>query len=88
FPDSKMYYNGNPAWGGTSWDNQGLFDDRGYALQSLKFYRDAVNDVSRQTTVIKYVDAKTGEPITPNTIVRTAVGNTAKVSLPKVNHYT
>ncbi|MEK5266694.1 glycosyl hydrolase 53 family protein [Weizmannia sp. FSL W8-0401] len=88
FPDSKMYYNGKPAWGGTTWDNQGLFDDRGYALQSLKFYRDAVNDVSRQTTVIKYVDAKTGEPITPNTIVRTTVGNTAKVSLPKVNHYT
>ena len=30
FPDSKMYYKGKAAWGGTSWDNQALFDINGY----------------------------------------------------------
>ena len=39
FPDSKMYYKGKAAWGGTSWDNQALFDINGYPLQSLKFYK-------------------------------------------------
>ena len=43
YPDSKLYYKGNPAWGGSSWDNQALFDIQGYPLQSLKFYKDAVS---------------------------------------------
>ncbi|WEV71433.1 glycosyl hydrolase 53 family protein [Lactobacillus sp. ESL0785] len=38
YPDSKLYYNGNPAWGGSSWDNNALFDDQGYPLQSLNMY--------------------------------------------------
>ena len=47
FPDSKMYYKGKAAWGGTSWDNQALFDINGYPLQSLKFYKDSVSKGKR-----------------------------------------
>jgi arabinogalactan endo-1,4-beta-galactosidase len=87
FTDSKMYYNGQPAWGGSSWDNQGLFDDRGYALQSLKFYKNSIGHDPSQTTVIKYVDAKTGKSISTNTIVRATVGQTMKITLPAVKYY-
>ena len=48
FPDSKMYYKGKAAWGGTSWDNQALFDINGYPLQSLKFYKDSVSKGKEQ----------------------------------------
>lgn len=37
-PYNKMYYNEQEAWGGTGWDNQGLFDFNGYPLKSLDFY--------------------------------------------------
>ncbi|WGN90037.1 glycosyl hydrolase 53 family protein [Ligilactobacillus faecis] len=37
-PDSVMYYEGKPTWGGSTWDNVALFDDLGYPLQSLKMY--------------------------------------------------
>ncbi len=37
-PDSVMYYNGQPTWGGSTWDNVALFDDLGHPLQSLKMY--------------------------------------------------
>ncbi|MBL4953255.1 glycosyl hydrolase 53 family protein [Neobacillus sp. YIM B02564] len=87
FPDSKLYWNGQPAWGGSSWDNQTLFDNHGYALQSLKFYKDSIGESSTQTTVFKYVDAKTGKSITTNTIVRGTVGQTMKVTLPAVKYY-
>ncbi|WP_373892434.1 glycosyl hydrolase 53 family protein [Weissella confusa] len=61
FPDEKMYYNGKPAWGGTSWDNNTLFDDRGYALQSLKFYKDAASEQKVQTTRVNFVHGESGE---------------------------
>ena len=38
-PNNVMYYNGKPAWGGTTWDNVSLFDDLGYPLQSLNVYK-------------------------------------------------
>lgn len=38
-PDSVMYYNGQPTWGGTTWDNVALFDDQGHPLQSLNVYK-------------------------------------------------
>ena len=53
FPDSKMYYKGKAAWGGTSWDNQALFDINGYPLQSLKFYKDSVSKGKEQIIVLK-----------------------------------
>ncbi|WP_311408492.1 glycosyl hydrolase 53 family protein, partial [Liquorilactobacillus uvarum] len=38
-PDNVMYYQGQPAWGGTTWDNVTLFDDQGYPLQSLNAFK-------------------------------------------------
>ena len=38
-PDSVMYWNNQPTWGGTTWDNVTLFDDLGYPLQSLNVYK-------------------------------------------------
>lgn len=43
YPDSKLYYDGKPTWGGSSWDNQALFDDQGHPLQSLKMYQGFLN---------------------------------------------
>ena len=37
-PDSVMYYQGKPAWGGTTWDNMAMFDDHGFPLQSLNVF--------------------------------------------------
>ena len=52
FSKYKMYYNGKPAWGGSSWDNQGFFDDRGYVLDSLRFYRDAISSNTKYSRVV------------------------------------
>ena len=43
YPDSKLYYDGKPTWGGSSWDNQALFDDHGHPLQSLNMYKGFLN---------------------------------------------
>lgn len=86
-PDSEMYYKGQPSWGASSWDNQALFDSRGHALQSLKFYKDSIGQGPTQTTVMEFVDAKTGKSITTNKIVKTVVGETTKTTLPAVNYY-
>ena len=48
-----MYYKGKAAWGGTSWDNQALFDINGYPLQSLKFYKDSVSKGKEQIIAIE-----------------------------------
>ena len=65
FPDSKMYYKGKAAWGGTSWDNQALFDINGYPLQSLKFYKDSVSKGKEQIIALKIVD-KNGKEVYPS----------------------
>ena len=56
YPDSKLYYNGNPCWGGTSWDNQTLFDMNGHALQSLKFYKAASKEDISSAKVSNIID--------------------------------
>jgi arabinogalactan endo-1,4-beta-galactosidase len=50
YPDSKLYYQGNPTWGGTSWDNMTLFDDLGYPLQSLNVYKGMLSGYQTPTT--------------------------------------
>ncbi len=69
FPDSKMYYKGKAAWGGTSWDNQALFDINGYPLQSLKFYKDSVSKGKEQIIALKIVD-KNGKEVYPTQYVK------------------
>ena len=86
FPDSKMYYKGKAAWGGTSWDNQALFDINGYPLQSLKFYKDSVSKGKEQIIALKIVD-KIGKEVYPTQYVKVEVGKTRKITLPKFSGY-
>ena len=86
FPDSKMYYKGKAAWGGTSWDNQALFDINGYPLQSLKFYKDSVSKGKEQIIALKIVD-KNGKEVYPTQYVKVEVGKTRKITLPKFSGY-
>ena len=86
FPDSKMYYKGKAAWGGTSWDNQALFDINGYPLQSLKFYKDSVSKGKEQIIALKIVD-KNGKEVYPTQYIKVEVGKTRKITLPKFSGY-
>ena len=86
FPDSKMYYKGKAAWGGTSWDNQALFDINGYPLQSLKFYKDSISKGKEQIIALKIVD-KNGKEVYPTKYVKVEVGKTRKITLPKFSGY-
>ena len=86
FPDSKMYYKGKAAWGGTSWDNQALFDINGYPLQSLKFYKDSVSKGKEQIIALKIVD-KNGKEVYLTQYVKVEVGKTRKITLPKFSGY-
>ena len=82
----KMYYKGKAAWGGTSWDNQALFDINGYPLQSLKFYKDSVSKGKEQIIALKIVD-KNGKEVYPTQYVKVEVGKTRKITLPKFSGY-
>ena len=86
FPDSKMYYKGKAAWGGTSWDNQALFDINGYPLQSLKFYKDSVSKGKEQIIALKIVD-KNGKEVYPTQYIKVEVEKTRKITLPKFSGY-
>ena len=86
YPDNKMYYNGQPAWGGSSWDNQTLFDSNGYPLQSLKFYKDSVSKGKEQIIALKIVD-KNGKEVYPTQYVKVEAGKTRKITLPKFSGY-
>lgn len=58
YPDSKIMYEGKPASGGTSWDNNTLFDDRGYPLQSLMMYKGFLNGYVSPANVTSPLNAK------------------------------
>lgn len=80
-----MYYNGKEAWGGSSWDNQGLFDDLGYPLQSMKFYKEASSKEKEQTTLITFCDSN-GKELkgTTRKIVKVKLGEKTTVTLPNI----
>ena len=84
-PDDEMYYNGQPSWGGSSWDNATLFDIQGNALQSLKFYKDSVSLGKVQTTRINIVNKE--KEVLKTEYVNVNVGETKTITLPKVNDY-
>ena len=86
YPDNKMYYNGQPAWGGCSWDNQTLFDSNGYPLQSLKFYKDSVSKGKEQIIALKIVD-KNGKEVYATQYVKVEVGKSRTITLPKFSGY-
>lgn len=51
--NSKLYYQGKPAWGGSSWDNCALFDDHGHPLQSLQMFNGFLHGYETPTVVKK-----------------------------------
>lgn len=86
YPDSKMYYNGEPAWGADSWDNQTLFDSKGYALDSLRFYKDAISsDSKQQVTMIALCD-ENGKAMEYR-CVRVPVGEKVTYTVPAISGY-
>lgn len=87
FSEYKMYYNGQPAWGGTSWDNQGLFDDRGYPLDSLRFYKDAVSSDTKYSRVVISLCDKAGN-VLEYRVVKVKKGETTTYTLPDISGYT
>ncbi|KRM37974.1 hypothetical protein FD47_GL000379 [Lentilactobacillus parafarraginis DSM 18390 = JCM 14109] len=86
FPNDKMYYQGKPAWGGSSWDNQALFDIQGHPLQSLKFYKDAGNNNKEQLTRLEFVNQD--NDVVKTIFNKTVVGNTVSISYPDLDGYT
>ena len=86
YPDSKMYYNGEPAWGADSWDNQTLFDSKGYPLDSLRFYKDAITSaVKQQVTVVNLCDENGN--VMGYRYVKVPVGETVTYTLPHISGY-
>ena len=86
FPDWKMYYNGQPVWGADSWDNQTLFDTKGYPLDSLRFYRDAVcSKIKQQITIIQICDQR-GNTVSYR-FVKVPVSKKITYTLPKLSGY-
>ncbi|MCT4396034.1 glycosyl hydrolase 53 family protein [Periweissella beninensis] len=75
------------TWGGSSWDNQALFDANGQALQSLSFYTAAVTNKTVQTTIIKQVD-QNGQEIGQRRFFFTQVGKTQDIALARISGYT
>lgn len=84
---SKDAYKADGSWSGNSWDNQTLFDNKGYVLDSLRFYKDAVaSDKKQQLTIINICDEQGN--ILKTDIVKVTVGQTASYTLPSISGYT
>lgn len=86
FTNDKLYYNGEPAWGGTSWDNQTLFDTNGYPLQSLNFYKDSISKGAEQIATIKICD-ENGKQIYTTQYAKVETGKKKTLTLPKISGY-
>lgn len=82
-PNSKLYYKGEPCWGGSGWDNQALFDFNGHPLKSLSFYKKSQTTTETQTIRIKICDPN-GNEIDKAIVVKVKVGETVNVTLPEV----
>ncbi len=87
YPKSKLYYNGNPVWGGDSWDNQTLFDDKGYPLDSLRFYKDAVSSNEKYSRVVIALCDKENN-VLEYRVVKVISGKSMTYTLPEIKGYT
>ena len=87
YPKSKLYYNGNPVWGGDSWDNQTLFDDKGYPLDSLRFYKDAVSSNEKYSTVLFALSFYENN-VLEYSVVIVVSGKSMTYTLPEIKGYT
>lgn len=87
YPTSKLYYNENPVWGGNSWDNQTLFDDKGYPLDSLRFYRDAISSNTKYSRVVVALCDKNNN-VLEYRVVKVVPGKSITYTLPDIKGYT
>ena len=87
YPKSKLYYNGNPVWGGDSWDNQTLFDDKGYPLDSLRFYKDAVSSNEKYSRVVIALCDKENN-VLEYRVIKVVSGKSMTYTLPEIKGYT
>lgn len=87
YPTSKLYYNENPVWGGNSWDNQTLFDDKGYPLDSLRFYRDAISSNTKYSRVVVALCDKNNN-VFEYRVVKVVPGKSITYTLPDIKGYT
>ena len=87
YPKSKLYYNGNPVWGGDSWDNQTLFDDKGYPLDSLRFYKDAVSSNEKYSRVVIALCDKENN-VLEYRVVKVISAKSMTYTLPEIKGYT
>lgn len=87
YPTSKLYYNENPVWGGNSWNNQTLFDDKGYPLDSLRFYRDAISSNTKYSRVVVALCDKNNN-VLEYRVVKVVPGKSITYTLPDIKGYT
>lgn len=87
YPTSKLYYNENPVWGGNSWDKQTLFDDKGYPLDSLRFYRDAISSNTKYSRVVVALCDKNNN-VLEYRVVKVVPGKSITYTLPDIKGYT
>ena len=86
YPDDTLYYEGNPSWGGSSWDNQTLFDMNGHALQSLKFYKQSVTKKKEKILVVRILD-EYGNKLRSNYLTKIDGRSIKSITLPEVEGY-
>ena len=86
YPDDTLYYEGNPSWGGSSWDNQTLFDMNGHALQSLKFYKQSATKKKEKILVVRILD-EYGNKLSSNYLTKIDGRSIKSITLPEVEGY-
>ena len=86
YPDDTLYYEGNPSWGGSSWDNQALFDMNGHALQSLKFYKQCATKKREKILVVRILD-ENGNKLRSNYLTKIDGRSIKPLSLPEIEGY-
>ena len=86
YPDDTLYYEGNPSWGGSSWDNQALFDMNGHALQSLKFYKQCATKKREKILVVRILD-ENGNKLRSNYLTKIDGRSIKPLNLPEIEGY-
>ena len=87
YPKSKLYYNGNLVCVGDSCDNQTLFDDKVYPLDSLRFYKDAVSSNEKYSRVVIALCDKENN-VLEYRVVKVVSGKSMTYTLPEIKGYT
>ena len=87
FNKEKLYYNNEPTWGATSWENNALFDTYGYPLKSLAFYKESISSGEEHIVKIHNYD-KDGNDLASYSFVKAADNTVADLTSPTLEGYT